>query len=83
MPLEFRLLGPLEIRRDGVHVPLRAPKQRLLLADLLLHVGQVVSVDQLLEDLWGDAQPGGAQHALETHVWKLRAALGAGANPGV
>ncbi|MGZ4354361.1 MAG: BTAD domain-containing putative transcriptional regulator, partial [Gaiellaceae bacterium] len=76
MSVEFRLLGPLEVLRDGERVALRAAKQRALLADLLVHGGRVVSVDRLVDDLWQDSPPTGARHALEAQVSRLRAALG-------
>ncbi|URM96637.1 hypothetical protein LUW76_21145 [Actinomadura madurae] len=56
---EFRLLGPLEVRRDGVPVPIGAAKLRLLLASLLVDAGRVVTVDTLVYRLWGEAPPAG------------------------
>jgi class 3 adenylate cyclase len=76
MPVEFRLLGPLEVRRDEEPLRLSSAKQRTLLADLLLHQGEVVSVDRLIEDLWGGEPPAGARHALEAHASRLRQTLG-------
>ena len=55
-PLEFRILGPFEVGRDGDSLELPAGKPRALLAVLLLHGGAVVSVDTLVDELWG-AQP--------------------------
>src|SRR6266850_7209022 len=79
MHVEFRVLGPLEVRRGGEVVPLKGQKIRALLADLLLHHGDVVPVDRLVDDLWPAGPPKGAQHALEAHASKLRAALGGAA----
>ncbi len=76
MPAEFRVLGPLEIRRDGATVPLRASRQRTFLAVLLVNHGRVVSVDRLIEDVWPGSPPAGARHALETHASRLRSLLG-------
>jgi DNA-binding SARP family transcriptional activator len=76
MPVEFRVLGPLEIRRNGSPVPLRASKPRTLLGLLLVQHGRVVSVDRLIEGLWPQAPPRGAQHAIETHASRLRTLLG-------
>jgi DNA-binding SARP family transcriptional activator len=76
MAAEFRLLGPLEVLRDGQPVPLRAAKQRALLAALLVHRGKIVSVDTLVENLWQESPPVGARHALEAQASRLRAALG-------
>jgi DNA-binding SARP family transcriptional activator len=74
--LEFRILGPLEVWDEGRPIPLRGAKQRALLAILLLHVNEVISSDRLLDDLWGDEQPGARGTALRVRVSQLRKALG-------
>ena len=71
--MEFRLLGPLELIRDGVAVPLAGEKQRALLALLLVHANEPVSRDTLLEELWGGRPD--ATHSLEIQVSRLRKAL--------
>src|SRR6476646_10137592 len=76
MPVEFRVLGPLDLRRDGSPVPLRASKPRKLLAILLVHHGRGVSKDRLVEYLWPESPPAGAEHAIEQHVSGLRGLLG-------
>ncbi len=80
MQIEFRILGPLEILRAGVVVPSGAGKQQAVLADLLIHAGQVVSVDRLIDDLWGADPPETAANAVQVYVAGLRRALGAGAS---
>jgi DNA-binding SARP family transcriptional activator len=52
--LEFRILGPLEVRADGVVVPMGGPRQRALLAVLLLSANRAVSRDRLIEELMLD-----------------------------
>jgi DNA-binding SARP family transcriptional activator/tetratricopeptide (TPR) repeat protein len=79
MHVEFRVLGPLELRLGGEAVPLRGQRLRTLLADLLVHLGEVVPRDRLVEDLWPSGAPKGAEHAIETHVSKLRTVLGGAA----
>jgi DNA-binding SARP family transcriptional activator len=79
--LRFLLLGPVEVHADGVPVPLRGPKQRALLALLLLHAGTVVSRDRLAVGLWGDDPPAGVEHALDAQVSALRRALAAHGGP--
>jgi DNA-binding SARP family transcriptional activator len=74
--LEFRVLGPLEVLRDGARVALPRPKQRALLAVLLLNAGQVVSTDRLIEAVWGREPPKTALPALQGLVADLRKALG-------
>ncbi|HEX4733261.1 MAG TPA: BTAD domain-containing putative transcriptional regulator, partial [Thermoleophilaceae bacterium] len=77
--LIFRLLGPVEALRGDVPIELGGPLQRALLGCLLLRVGEVVSRERLIDDLWDEAPPSGAGRALETKVSRLRAALGSGA----
>ena len=73
--LDFRVLGPLEAVRDGEPVPLDARKPRALLGLLLIHANQVLSTDRILEEIWGDDQPGGGRRTLQVHISKLRRAL--------
>lgn len=54
---------------------LGGPKPRALLADLLVHLGTHVSVDRLVDDLWGERPPASAGHAIEVYVSQLRKAL--------
>ena len=76
--LEFCLLGPLTVRRDGVAVPVPPGKQRTLLAALLLRPGQPVTTDQLAELLWAPAPPPpSATVTVRNHVKRLRQTLGA------
>jgi DNA-binding SARP family transcriptional activator len=56
--MEFGILGPLEVRDGSGLVRVPGVKERALLVDLLVHAGQVVSADRLVEDLWGDARRG-------------------------
>ncbi len=74
--MEFRVLGPLEVVRDGDTVDLGAPRLRLLLALLLARGGEVVSADRLVEDLWDGRPPETARHTLQGYVYRLRRALG-------
>jgi DNA-binding SARP family transcriptional activator len=76
MPLEFRVLGPLEVRRDGAVLPLGGAKVRALLAVLLIYAGRVFSTDSMIEAIWSSGAPGDARHALEATVTRLRRALG-------
>jgi len=76
------LLGPLEIVAEGRGLPLRAAKQKTILALLLLHRGEVVSVDQLQEALWGERPPATAPTALQGYVSQLRRVLESGEKGG-
>ena len=55
--MEYRILGPLEVVRDEELVALGAAQQRALLAVLVLQGGKPVSIDQLIDELWGDRAP--------------------------
>jgi DNA-binding SARP family transcriptional activator len=74
--VEFAILGPLEAQQDGEPIQLGGPKQRALLAMLLLEAGRVVSLDRLLEALWEDNPPATATASLQNFVAQLRKALG-------
>jgi DNA-binding SARP family transcriptional activator len=73
---EFRLLGPLEVRSEGVPVQLGGPKQRALLALLVVDVGRTVSTDRLIDALWGEEPPRTAATSLQNFVSQLRKQLG-------
>lgn len=73
--LDFRILGPLEVRDGDDAVHLGGAKQRGVLALLLLRANQVVSSDRLIHELWGDTPPEDAATALQAHVSRLRKAL--------
>jgi class 3 adenylate cyclase len=74
--LEYRLLGPLEASRSGDVLPLGGLKPRALLAILLLNANTVVSVDTLVDELWGDSPPGDARHTVQVFISRLRKVLG-------
>src|SRR6201984_3325582 len=56
---DFGILGPLEVSRCGSVVPLGGPRQRAVLALLLLEANRVVSLDRLPQDLLGGGPPQG------------------------
>jgi YVTN family beta-propeller protein len=78
MRLDFRMLGPLEVLEEGRPVALGGPKQRAVLAVLLLCRRQVISTDRLIDALWGDHPPATASKTLQGYVSHLRGALGDG-----
>jgi DNA-binding SARP family transcriptional activator len=73
---DFRILGPLEVAHDGEAVRLAGSRQRALLAILLLHAGEAVSTDRLIDELWGDEPPDAGPTALRVRISQLRRALG-------
>src|ERR1700691_5474002 len=74
--MEFGLLGPLIVRRDGIEIPVQRGKQRQLLAALLLNEGRLVSLDDLIAALWSAAPPPSARQSVQNCVMRLRYALG-------
>src|SRR2546421_12307328 len=75
IPVEFGILGPLEVLRDGQAVEVGATKQRALLAVLLIHANRVVSIDRLVDDLWGAEAPARATNTVQVYISALRRVL--------
>jgi predicted ATPase/DNA-binding SARP family transcriptional activator/Tfp pilus assembly protein PilF len=75
--VQFRILGPIEAVLDGESAALGAPKQRGLLALLLVNRRRVMTAEQLIDGLWGEAPPASALQSLQVYVHGLRRALGA------
>jgi DNA-binding SARP family transcriptional activator len=74
--LDFRILGPLEVRRDGEPVEVTGRRQKALLVLLLLEANRVVSNDRLVDALWGEEPPPAAGAALRNAIVQLRRVLG-------
>jgi len=73
--MEFRILGPLEIRDGEGTIPLAGGRQRALLALLILNANEPVSTDRLVAELWGEHAPETAAKVVRNHISKLRRAL--------
>ena len=73
--VEYRVLGKLEVVRDGEQVDLGAYRQRALLGLLLTNPNSVTSTDQIIDGLWGDDVGADRQNALWVYVSGLRKAL--------
>src|SRR5262245_39520276 len=76
----FRILGRLEAEGDGRRVAVSSRQERALLGILLLQVGEVVSVEALIDSVWGDRAPASARHMVHEYISRLRGAL---ADPSV
>ena len=74
--MEFGILGPLEVRHGDRLVHIEGAKERALLAFLLLHAGEPVSADRLIDELWGQSPPLTARKSVQVRVARLRRALG-------
>jgi predicted ATPase/DNA-binding SARP family transcriptional activator len=76
--LEFAVLGPLEARHGAKRLNLGAPKQRALLARLLLEADRYVGLDRLIDELWPQDPPTSARHAIQVYISDLRQTLSCG-----
>ena len=80
--LEFGVLGPLEMSVDGASVPLGTPKQRAVLAMLVINRNRSVGVEALITALWDQWPPNGARASIHSYVSNLRKLIsGAGIDP--
>ncbi len=73
--VRFNILGPVEVLDGERSVELGRPKQRAVLAALLVHVNQVVVLDRLIAELWGEQPPAQATASLQAYVSNLRRVL--------
>ena len=74
--MRFQVLGPLEVTRERASIPLGGPKQRAVLAHLIVRANQVVPTDALIDQVWGEEPPESARNVLQTYISHLRSALG-------
>jgi DNA-binding SARP family transcriptional activator/Tfp pilus assembly protein PilF len=74
--MRFRTLGPLEVWSEGDWTDVSAAKWRSLLACLVIRVGQIVSTDSLILELWGDSPPARANNLVSIYVHRLRKLIG-------
>ena len=75
--MDFRILGPLTVLAGNAPIALGTPRQRALLALLLIQPGDLVTYDRLGEDLWDGHPPDTARHTLQSYAHRLRGVLGA------
>jgi len=82
--LAVRLLGPFEVRQGEQAVALGGPRVQALFAYLVLHRGNAVAAEQIIDGLWGEAADEGSRHSFHTHVSTLRRRLAtAGADASI
>jgi DNA-binding SARP family transcriptional activator/tetratricopeptide (TPR) repeat protein len=72
---EYRLLGPVEVSASGQQIDLGQPRQRTVLAALLIDAGRMVTVETLIDRVWGQAPPVTARHTLYSHIARVRQVL--------
>ncbi|MGW7537847.1 AfsR/SARP family transcriptional regulator [Amycolatopsis sp. NPDC054798] len=70
--MEFRLLGPVHASENGRHCTPNAPKVRQVLTLLLARANQVVNIDTIIDELWGDHPPRSAVTTTQTYIYQLR-----------
>lgn len=75
MTVHFGILGPLEARRSDTPIDLGPPKQKAVLAALLISANKVVSLDRLTEMLWGAEMPARAHGSIQAYIHNLRKVL--------
>ena len=80
--MEFRVLGSLEAVDGAQPLRLGGPKQRAVLAMLLLHANEVVTADALVEAVWGEEPPTNARQTLQVYAANLRKVLNKNASDG-
>lgn len=80
--MEVRLFGGLAVVVDGHPVALGSPKQRLVLAALAVEANHVVSLDRLIDMVWGDQAPNDPAASLQAYVSNLRRVLEPGRGGG-
>lgn len=72
----IKVLGSVEVERDGQLLNIGGPQQRRLLAFLVIHRGVSVSTDRIIEALWDEGEvPDGAARSMRTYMSRLRAAV--------
>ena len=74
--MRFGILGPLEVDAGGGPIPLGGPKQRAVLAYLLLRANELVPADTLVDQIWGEEPPERARNVIQTYISHLRKTLG-------
>ncbi|MEX2405916.1 MAG: AfsR/SARP family transcriptional regulator, partial [Actinomycetota bacterium] len=75
-PVQLRILGPLEVTQGNGPIPLGGPKQRAVLAHLLLRANHLVPTETLIDEVWGEEPPEAVRNSLQSYASHLRKALG-------
>jgi DNA-binding SARP family transcriptional activator/ABC-type glycerol-3-phosphate transport system substrate-binding protein len=74
--MEIRVLGPVGVFEGGRQLALGGRRQRSVLAGLVVHVGDAVSTEQLIDLVWGESPPPSARKSLQTYISRLRRTVG-------
>ncbi len=74
--LQLRILGPLEVDAGSGPIPLGGPKQRVVLAHLIVRANELIPAETLVDELWGEEPPERARNIIQTYISNLRRELG-------
>ncbi len=74
--MRIKILGPLELTDDGGTLTIGGPRQQRVLACLLAAAPDFLTVDRLIDEVWGEDAPATAAHVISTYISNLRKALG-------
>jgi DNA-binding SARP family transcriptional activator len=74
-PLRFKVMGPLEILTREGWATLPAPKWSAILALLLINRNQIVSMEQIIDELWGECPPAGPTKTVQVYVSRIRQSM--------
>ena len=74
--MDFLVLGPVEVYQDGKALPVGGSKQRSILALLVANVRQPVSLERIVDSVYGEDAAGGARHSVQTFISTIRRNLG-------
>jgi len=74
--MEYLILGPLQVRTDGRPVDLGPRRRREVLALLLLHAGELLPLERIVDELWPDGPPATATKVIQNAISGLRRSLG-------
>ena len=73
--MEIRLLGPVQAWADGAEIDLGRPRQRCVLAVLLMEANRVVPIETIVDRVWGDDPPASVRNVIYGYVGRLKTAL--------
>ena len=75
--MRFKVLGPLHVTGPEGPIPLGGPKQRAVLAHLLVRGNELVPAESLIDQVWSGEPPEAARGTIHSYISHLRKALGA------
>jgi serine/threonine protein kinase/ABC-type glycerol-3-phosphate transport system substrate-binding protein len=75
--MRFKVLGPLHVTGPEGPIPLGGPKQRAVLAHLLVRANELVPAESLIDQVWNGEPPEAARGTIHSYISHLRKALGA------